>query len=321
MQYLYSLDTTRPTRLFVCPNCGKRTLKRYVCRSTGDYLADHVGRCNREQNCAYHYVPMEFFKENPTKNPFQSQKFEPKQAIVKEISCIPQTIFQGSLTHYEQNNFVGFLKMLFGEHLTKKLIERFRIGTSKHWQGATVFWQIDDLGNIRTGKIMLYDAKEGKRIKQPFNHVNWVHTVLKLENYHLQQCLFGVEQLKNATLDTTICIVESEKTAIIMSVIEPNCVWLATGGISNLKAENCQCLRHRNVKLYPDLGGFEKWRTKENELQKICKFVTTSDLLERHATEQDRKAGFDITDYFLKRRDNTSSWLLSDEGYPLFWDS
>ena len=320
MQYLYSLDATRPTRLFVCPNCGKRTLKRYVCRSTGDYLADHVGRCNREQNCTYHYVPKEFFKENPTKQSFQSPNFEAKQAIVKEISCISQTIFQGSLTRYEQNNFVSFLKTLFGEHLTKKLIERFHIGTSKYWNGATVFWQIDELGNVRIGKIMLYDVKEGKRIKQPFNHVNWVHTVLKLENYHLQQCLFGVEQLKNAAADTTVCIVESEKTAIIMSVIEPNCVWLATGGMGNLKAENCQCLRHRNVKLYPDLGGFEKWRAKENELQKICKFVTTSDLLERNATEQDRKAGFDLADYFLKKRDK-SSWLLSDGGYPLFWDS
>jgi Domain of unknown function (DUF6371) len=321
MQYPYSLDVTRPTRLFLCPTCGKRALKRYVCRSTGDYLADHVGRCNREQNCAYHYAPKDYFSENPTKQPFQSQNFETKQEIIKEISCIKQSIFQGSLTRYEHNNFVLFLKTLFGEHLTKKLIEQFRIGTSKYWQGATVFWQIDDLGNVRTGKIMLYDKATGKRIKTPYNHVNWVHSVLKLENYHLQQCLFGVWQLKDVVLETTICIVESEKTAVLMSVIMPDCIWLATGGLNNLKLENCQFLRQRKVILYPDLGCFEKWQTKADELQRICKFVTTSDLLERYATESDKKQGFDLADYFLKNQDTSFGWLLSEGGYPLFWDS
>jgi hypothetical protein len=95
-----------------------------------------------------------------------------------------------------------------------------------------------------------------------------------------------------------------------------------TGGISNLKVENCECLRHRDVVLIPDLGAFEKWRTKENELQKICKFVTTSDLVESKATEQDRqKNGFDIADFFLKNQDLELGLLLSEGGYPLFWDS
>ena len=31
--------------------------------------------------------------------------------------------------------------------------------------GATIFWQKDDTGNIRTGKIMAYDASTGKRLK------------------------------------------------------------------------------------------------------------------------------------------------------------
>lgn len=319
-EYTHSLDKTRPTKLFLCPKCSKRVLTRYVCCKSGDYLADYVGRCNREQNCAYHYTPKQYFEENPNAKSFIPLQIEEKQAIVKEISCIPTKYFEGALTAYGHNNFVIFLETLFGKALSKYLIERFHIGTSKYWKGASVFWQIDELGNIRTGKVMLYDCKLGKRIKTPYNHVNWVHSILKLENYHLQQCLFGIWQLKNATLDTTVCIVESEKTAIVMSAILPKCIWLATGGINNLKAENCQILRHRTVVLYPDLGGFEKWKNKADELQNICKFVTTSDLLDRNATEQDHKEGFDLADYFLKKQDPKSGLLITDEGYPAFWD-
>jgi len=32
---------------------------------------DHVGRCNRESNCGYHYSPKQFFADNPDENPFK----------------------------------------------------------------------------------------------------------------------------------------------------------------------------------------------------------------------------------------------------------
>jgi hypothetical protein len=48
-----------------------------------------------------------------------------------------------------------------GASRTQELIAQFYIGTSKHWPGATIFWQIDHQGRIRTGKIMLYDPRGG----------------------------------------------------------------------------------------------------------------------------------------------------------------
>ena len=34
-------------------------------------------------------------------------------------------------------------------------MKRYKVGTSKYWDGATVFWQTDNQNKIRTGKIML----------------------------------------------------------------------------------------------------------------------------------------------------------------------
>lgn len=38
---------------------------------------------------------------------------------------------------------------------------------------------------------MLYNPTTGKRIKEPYNHVTWVHSVLHKEDYNLKQCFFG----------------------------------------------------------------------------------------------------------------------------------
>ena len=42
-------------------------------------------------------------------------------------------------------------------HLTLKDVykrQRYKVGTSKYWDGATVFWQTDNQNKVRTGKIM-----------------------------------------------------------------------------------------------------------------------------------------------------------------------
>ena len=63
---------------------------------------------------------------------------------------------------------------------------------------------------------MLYSPKTGKRSKEPYHAPNWVHKVLNLPEFSLQQCFFGEHLLKGNTKPVAIC--ESEKTAIIASV-------------------------------------------------------------------------------------------------------
>ena len=285
-----------------CPSCQRsdKTFSLYIDTETGEHLHATVGRCNRESNCGHHYTPKQYFHDhNISFDTPQPEAYKPRPVTPpqKPVSFIPVEVFKASLTGHETNYFVQFLINLFGVEVASQLVSRYFIATSKHWNGATVFWQIDTLGKVRTGKIMLYDATTGKRIKEPYNHINWVHRVLKLTEYNLQQCLFGEHLLIEKS--KPVAIVESEKTAVIASVYLPQFIWVAVGSLTNLNAEKCSILKGRMVTLFPDLNGFEKWSSKAKELSHLATF-TVSDLLERKATEAERKQGFDLADYLVK---------------------
>lgn len=277
-----------------CPECQQKdkSFTLYIDRETGEPLSDNTGRCEHVNKCGYHYTPKQYFADNgisPENKPYLRSIPKPHPPV----SYIDTDVLKKSLTDYEANDFVKFLHTLFDAETVSKLIARYFIGTSNHWQGATTFWQLDITGKVRTGKIMLYSPVNGKRVKEPFNYITWAHTGLKLQNFNLKQSLFG-EHLINSNLGKPIAMVESEKTAIIASVYLPQLLWLACGSLQNLTADRCQPLVGRCVKLYPDLGAFNRWNVKAKELG-----FTVSDILERNATEADKDKGLDIADYLI----------------------
>ena len=136
----------------------------------------------------------------------------------RKPSLIESKTVSQTLHSYHLNNLYLFLRSKFGAEEAERLIGAYRVGTSKHWPGSCVFWQTDINGSVRTGKVMLYDAETGKRIKQPFNHVTWVHSLLKLPDYNLRQCFFG-EHLLPMNRDKPVAIVESEITAIVAQLV------------------------------------------------------------------------------------------------------
>jgi hypothetical protein len=305
-----------------CPSCQQRnkTFTRYIDTVTGEHIHPTVGRCNRENNCGYHYTPKQYFQDNnisfDTPQP-KAYKPRPVTPQPKPVSFIPVEIFKHSLQVEktipeiaETNNFVKYLITLFGIEDTSQLVSSYFIATSKHRfknpefpnyisdEGATVFWQIDTQGKIRTGKIILFSPTIGKRIKEPFNHIYWAHKALKQPEFELKQCFFGEHLLIDKT--KPVAIAEGEKTAVIASACLPQFIWLAAGNKDGLNAEKCSILKGRNVTLFPDLGAYEKWNSKANELSHIANF-TVSDFLERNATEAERKEGLDLADYLIKQ--------------------
>jgi hypothetical protein len=285
-----------------CPICQHRdkTFSLYIDTETGEQINPTVGRCNRESNCGHHYTPKQYFQDNDIS--FDTPKRKAQKAIIvtpriKQISFVPIDLFKASLNEHEANYFVQFLMKLFSIDIASELISRYFIATSKFWKGATIFWQIDTRGKVRTGKIMLYSPTTGKRIKEPFNHINWVHKLLKTQDFELRQCLFGEHLLIDKT--KPVAIVESEKTAVIASVYLPQFIWVAVGSLTNLNADKCSILKGRMITLFPDLNGFDKWSSKAKELSQLATF-TVSDLLERKASEAEKKQGFDIADYLIK---------------------
>jgi hypothetical protein len=287
---------------FRCPSCEQRdkTFSLYIDTETDEYIHPTVGRCNRESNCGHHYTPKQYFQDNSIS--FDIPKaYKPRSVTPqpKPVSFIPFEVFKASLnpTVFETNHFAQFLINLFGVEVASQLVSRYFIATSKHWNGATVFWQIDTQGKVRTGKIMLYSPTTGKRVKNLNPPIYWAHKALKQPEFELKQCLFGEHLLIDKT--KPVALVESEKTAVIASVYLPQFIWVSVGSLTNLNAEKCGILKGRTVTLFPDLNGFDKWSSKAQELSNLAIF-NVSDLLERKATEAEREQGLDLADFLIK---------------------
>ncbi len=193
------------------------------------------------------------------------------------------------------DNLTEFLKIHFSKDEVFKATQNYFItGTNHFWSNSTAFWQIDNKEKIHACKIMQYDRHTGKRIKKPYNHINWLHNAVKEPDFNLCQCLFGLHRV-NEDYQKTIAIVESEKTAIIMSLFIPDYIWIATGSKQNLKFELLKPIKKRNIVLFPDKGEYINWLNKATEINAIGFKIAVSKLIE----QIDFENGFDLADYYL----------------------
>lgn len=295
-RYILQKYTGQNSR-YTCPACQKKSqFALYIDNETKQPLADHVGRCNREVNCGYHYTPKQYFEEQKFLQPDQKPVFKPQPKPPQtSFSSIPFALFSKTRKAYNQNNFAQYLFKKLGQEKAGHVLGLYHVGTSKHWHGANIFWQIDSFGKVRAGKVMLYDQETGHRIKEPYPHITWIHKLANLQGYQLNQCLFG-EHLLKLYPDKSTAIVESEKTAILAAAYWPEFNWLAAGNLNNLSRERCLPLKGKTVLLLPDAGALHIWQQKAEALKDLASF-TVSDLVERSATPEQRKAGFDIADY------------------------
>lgn len=304
MNYTYQLEKYAGLKSrHTCPGCNKpREFTRYVHIETGDYLADHVGRCNREDHCGYHYRPNEFFKDNPDHK--AQAKIETGQPSTSNFDSVPLDLVRKSVSYQPQSRFHEYLITRFGEEAASKQVDRFHIGSSASNQGGTIFWQIDINGTARSGKIIQYDPLTGKRR----GTIDWVHSKIQKKTnkpFRLRQCFFGEHQL-SSNIGKSVALVESEKTAVIGSICLPDYLWMATGGVNGCRwkeKNQASVLLGRNVVLFPDLNMFDKWCQYAAEIrQQLSINIKVSDILERAATasEKAQKAGYDLADYLTK---------------------
>jgi hypothetical protein len=212
---------------------------------------------------------------------------------------ISKKLFEKTLTNYERNDFVEYLSSIFDNDTVNRLLEDYHIGTAKHWPHATIFWQVDRKNDIRTGKIMLYDPYTGKRVKQPYAHITWVHKLIKEPDFNLKQCFFG-EHLIYPGDKKPIAIVESEKTAIIAAGFMPEYTWIAAGSLEGLNADKCRVLHGYDVMLFPDADAYPKWEEKMRKLQiKMpgTRFAISNFL--KDASPEARQQGLDLADWLI----------------------
>lgn len=231
-------------------------------------------------------------------------------SIINEVKAIeqPEPITPSYHSSLLQDKIIKeYNSQKYDDNLTTFLLNNFTVdevqtatqnyyltGTNYYWNNTTIFWQIDERVQIRGAKIMLYNKHTGKRKKKPYNHINWLHNAIKEPEFNLKQCLFGLH-LITEDYQKEIAIVESEKTAVIMSIYLPQYIWLATGSKSNFKLELLKPIKNRNCIAFPDKGEFNNWNNKAKELQALGYKIAVSQILE----QTEFKNGFDLADYYL----------------------
>ena len=168
-----------------------------------------------------------------------------------------------------------------------QVLSDYRLGYSSK-SFMTVFWQIDEKGNVRTGKMMRYKP-DGHRDRESKYTFDFVHATLfrskgcpdySDDKQEMKQCLFGLHLLhryEEPRIAQTVNLVESEKTAIIMAIAygnNPQSMWMATGGMENLTEEKLAPIIKAKKKIvcWPDRDGIDKWKKRISELD--CKEIT-----------------------------------------------
>lgn len=280
--YRYSLD--KSSKKFRCPICQKKTFVKFIDNETNQYLNETDGRCDREHKCGYFKKP----NDNEVITSVVSTPIKVSTPSYHDLKLLSK---YGH--HKYQNNFINYLLNQFESEDVWRALSKYVIGSTNYWHGATVFWQIDELNNIRGGKIMQYDCITGKRVKKPFNHISWIHKQLKIKDFNLDQCLFGLCNTSCITKGDTICIVESEKTAIIMSIVLPDLMWLATGSKTGFKESMLNPVKEYNIIAYPDKTEYRAWNNTAIKLNEEGFNIQCSSLLEKIDLEQ----GGDLADF------------------------
>lgn len=227
------------------------------------------------------------------------------EKIVNSLPTIPidlptsyhqQQLLNQTLRSYNKNNFLIFCKSIFPDKEIFHHARIYGVGTSNLNHGnSTVFWQIDMDGRVRGGKIIKYNRLTGKRIQSTplMSNVTWVHKVCKISDFNLKQCLFGLHLTTGN--NKTIAVVESEKTAFLMSLIDESRIWVATGGKENFKYDLLKHLKGRTVIAYPDNGEFENWKAKAMKLGIYGIHIFVSNKLESPTLPK----GWDLADQLI----------------------
>lgn len=231
-----------------CPECGQKTFVVYKDREGKIIDEDRFGRCDRENNCGYHLPPSAENDEELMKKLAEKPvvKEEVRQIFPTEEELRPYI----SRTRTCVSPFHVYCKDLGipMEHLMK-----WDVLTDWKDESVTVFLFRNREGKVVNIKKFRYQAN-GHRDKEfksfslknppptPFKggeHSQPPHTPPKktssatriIEKYRI--CGYG-EHLLDPEKKRTVCLVESEKSAVIASWFYKDYDWVAVGSASGL---------------------------------------------------------------------------------------
>ena len=183
---------------------------------------------------------------------------------------------------------------------------RYRLGRSR--SGRCIFWMIDQQGIVRDGHIGNSWASDMLRGREPE----------LLKDWRTEHCLFGLNLLREDVRckredgrckkddgrckREDIALVERESSAVILSELFPERLWLASCNLVNLTVENLAALHGHRVTLFPPtdptMSTYVSWlEIADQAHRQLGLDISVSSILEDHATADQKEARIDLVDF------------------------
>ena len=165
--------------------------------------------------------------------------------------------------------------------------QHYHLGKTK--SGQPMYWMIDDM-------LQPLDAHIGQGC--------WISQLLKkreplLNSWQVHHCLFGLHLLCS---EKPIAIVESEETAVVLSELFPESIWMAYCTVPHLDIELFEPLQGRTVNIYPCTDPCMTNLLFFEELCKsVCKHyditISVDRTLEHNASDDQKSRCIDLLDF------------------------
>ena len=232
------------------------------------------------------------------------------------------------------DDFDFFLPFIAAGKLTVEQMhhaaQRYHLGKTK--SGQPMYWMIDDM-------LQPLDAHIGQDA--------WISQLLKkreplLQYWQVHHCLFGLHLLTNTNLtnntnkkfsnspildsekkdsfdsfdscseEKPICVVECESSAVVLSELFPDSIWMAYCTVPHLDIQLFEPLQGRTVTIYPctdscmsNILFFEELCDSVRKHYDITLSVDRT--LEDHATDAQKSRHIDLLDFLLESLTHTGT--------------
>jgi hypothetical protein len=171
--------------------------------------------------------------------------------------------------------------------------ERYRLGKSR--SGKCIYWMMDEMMQVRDGHLGDSWVSQLLRTREP-ELMRW---------FQAKHCLFGLHLLSVSSV-CHISIVESERSAVILSELFPESLWLAYAYPANMTPDQLEPLQGHHVTFYPrtdpEMDIYVSFLEFADDVRRLYDIdLTVDNLLEEHATAAQKVRHIDLLDFILEK--------------------
>ena len=133
------------------------------------------------------------------------------------------------------------------------------------------------------------------------------HTDMNTGSMHVKEqgATESVRSMRSVCESKTICVVERESSAVILSELFPDHVWLAVPASVSFTVDMLEPLRHRKVIVYPStddtMSNYVAWLELADMARSLYHLdISVSRLLEDRATEEQKAQRIDLVGFLFE---------------------